>query len=109
MSQRPMTVWPGSLVFRDGEFHCSSPNTARMAGARALYKSCYGEVFKKEIEDSKDKEVNCAICHEGTDKKNRTDYGKELAKELGEKNVRDREKIKAALEKIGPHPKHKKK
>ena len=43
--------------------------------------------------------MKCAACHNGgDDKKKRNDYGKALAAALGEKDVKDPEKIKAALD-----------
>ena len=49
--------------------------------------------LKAEIETAK-----CGICH-GSDKKVRNDYGKAVGEALGEKMVKDEEKIKAALKK----------
>src|SRR5690606_15272700 len=42
---------------------------------------------------------NCNVCHVGTDKKQRNDYGKALGKLLT-KQDKDPEKIQAALEKV---------
>lgn len=45
------------------------------------------------------KEAKCAICHEGTSKKNRNAYGKELAKLFIPPNEKDPAKIDEALDK----------
>jgi ABC-type Na+ efflux pump permease subunit len=45
------------------------------------------------------KEAKCAVCHEGTSKKNRNAYGKELAKLLIPPNEKDPAKIDEALDK----------
>jgi hypothetical protein len=42
---------------------------------------------------------NCNICHQGKNRKNRNEYGNALGKALGEKNVKDNQKIVEALEK----------
>lgn len=42
----------------------------------------------------------CGVCHFGSKKANRNDYGKAMAEALGEKNLKDVEKIKASLKKI---------
>lgn len=49
--------------------------------------------LKAEIETAK-----CLVCH-GSEKKVRNDYGMAVGKALGEKMVKDEEKIKAALKK----------
>ena len=43
-------------------------------------------------------ETKCGACH-GSDKKVRNDYGKAFGTALGEKNIKDAEKIKEALKK----------
>lgn len=50
--------------------------------------------LKAEIETAK-----CGVCHYGDKKSNRNDYGKAVGEALGEKNVKDEEKIKAAIKK----------
>lgn len=84
------------------------PSPWHAADARPKYKKCYEEVFKEEIADSKGSKLTCNLCHEGDSKKNRNSYGKKLADELGETNVKDEDKIKEALKKIGPAKPHKK-
>jgi hypothetical protein len=44
--------------------------------------------------------AKCNVCHAGTDKKMRNDYGKALGGALGAPNEKDAEKIKAALKKV---------
>ncbi len=67
--------------------------------ARPNYKkafdSCYAEIAKKN-------KTTCNVCHSvGTDdKKIRNHYGEALAKELGEKMVKDDKKIIEALKAI---------
>lgn len=67
--------------------------------ARPNYKkafdTCYAEIAKK-------RGTTCNVCHSvGTDdKKRRNHYGVALAEELGEKNVKDLEKIIEALKAI---------
>ncbi|MBI1344660.1 hypothetical protein GC163_00075 [bacterium] len=53
------------------------------------------ETTKAEAE-----KVKCGVCHYGTDKKNRNDYGKAMGEALGGKNIKDVEKLKEALTKI---------
>ena len=67
--------------------------------ARPLYKKAFDTVYADIAKKCK---TNCSICHvEGTDdKKGLNHYGKALAKELGEKNVKDMEKIIAAIKAI---------
>ena len=67
--------------------------------ARPSYKkafdACYAEIAKKN-------KTTCNVCHLGgtDDKKRRNHYGEALAKELGEKNVKDEKKIVEALKAI---------
>ena len=70
----------------------------RPVQARPLYKSVYEDLFKVE---TKGGALTCARCHPGSDKKELNTYGKKLEEELGEKNVKDKEKIREALKKIG--------
>jgi len=72
---------------------------ARDAQARPKYFATFKETYPKLAEEA-DK-VKCNICHYGDKKTNRNDYGKAIAKSLGEdaKNVMDAEKIKEALKK----------
>ena len=60
----------------------------------------YKKVFEKKY--PKVKKVDCAVCHEGEDKKNRNDYGKAVAEALnGATKVSDTKKIEKALETAG--------
>lgn len=67
--------------------------------ARPNYKkafdSCYAEIAKKN-------KTTCNVCHLSStdDKKRRNHYGEALAKELGEKMVKDEKKIVEALQAI---------
>jgi hypothetical protein len=49
---------------------------------------------KSEAESSK-----CLVCHYGESKKNRNDYGKAFGEALGSPNIKEAEKIVAALKK----------
>lgn len=63
----------------------------------------YGKAFTDKYESLKEKydEVKCGMCHgdKGMNKKVRSDYAKAFGKALGEKNVKDVEKLKEALAK----------
>ena len=64
----------------------------------------YGKAFPEKYENLKEKynEMKCGTCHggeKGANKKIRSDYAKAFAKALGEKNVRDVEKINEAFDK----------
>jgi mono/diheme cytochrome c family protein len=66
---------------------------SRPAEARPNYK----KAFEKKY--SKVKGVDCAVCHEGEDKKTRNEYGKAFGAALDGKNVKDAKKIEKALDK----------
>lgn len=67
------------------------------AQARPPYqKEFMGQYEKVKPEAEK---VKCLICHYGDSKKNRNDYGKAFGEALGGPNVKDAEKIVAALKK----------
>lgn len=69
-------------------------------------------VFKKtypELAKNKEIKVNCAVCHntkENKKKKHRNNYGVALAKAIGKKNEKDKEKVAAALKKIEAEKSH---
>ena len=48
--------------------------------------------------------AKCNVCHVGKEKKERNAYGKTIGEILGEKNIKDVEKIKASLEKAAGMP-----
>lgn len=57
------------------------------------------EDFVKEARDPK---TRCLVCHQGKQRKNHNPYGKHLVELLDKaKDVKDVEKIKAALAKVG--------
>lgn len=68
----------------------------RPGDARPNYKRCFDTAFPKIGKLNK---TNCNVCHvEGTDDKKRLNhFGKAVAEELGEKNVKDDAKIIAAI------------
>jgi hypothetical protein len=53
------------------------------------------KAFAAEVADAK-----CAVCHEGTSKKNRNSYGKELTKLFIPPNEKDPAKISEAFDKV---------
>lgn len=72
--------------------------SARPSSARPNYKKCFDVVFK---EIAKTNKTNCNVCHGGgDDKKSLNHFGEALAKELGEKNVKDEAKIIAAIKAV---------
>jgi hypothetical protein len=56
----------------------------------------YKKVFEKKYKSFK--KVDCAVCHEGEDKKVRNDYGKVVGEALGAPKVTDQKKIEKALD-----------
>ena len=88
------------FVFRPLGFVCSLVvlflvASERSGDARPNYKKCFDIVFKDIGKNSKS---SCAVCHvEGDDKKRLNHFGKAVAEELGEKNVKDEAKIIAAI------------
>lgn len=69
----------------------------------ALARKEYKEGFEKAYPAlaAQIKEANCNVCHVGKSKKDRNDYGKAVGEALGEKNVKDGDKIAEALKKAG--------
>ncbi len=67
----------------------------RPSEARPIYKKAFDFVYKDVLKTNK---ASCAVCHSpGDDKKHLNHYGKAIAEELGEKNVKDFDKIVAAI------------
>ena len=73
--------------------------SARPAQARPQYLGVWLSTYPDAAEKNSVKTaVKCNVCHYGASKKNRNDYGKAIIKALdGEKNVKDKEKFKEAL------------
>jgi hypothetical protein len=76
--------------------------------ARPQYRTAYRQVYP---EDSRGGILKCALCHlpkdeDGSrvDPKRRTSYGRKLEEALGEKNVKDMDRIREVLREIGPFP-----
>lgn len=69
----------------------------RPSDGRANYKKCFDLVYKEVAKSNK---TNCNVCHFGDDKKKLNHYGKAIEKELGEKAVKDQEKIIAAIKAV---------
>lgn len=63
--------------------------------ARPKYKTTFEGAYAKVKEANK---IDCLVCHEGSDKKNRNNYGQALAKNVA-KNEMDEAKIKEAFTK----------
>lgn len=72
----------------------------RPSDARPLYKKCFDKVVNETFPKLERGKSTCAVCHDGDSKKSLNHFGKALAEELGEKNVRDEEKIIAAIKAI---------
>lgn len=93
---------PTRFVFRPLCLVCSLAvvflvASERPGNARANYKKCFDTVYKDLAKSNK---TNCNICHVGEDKKKLNHYGRAVAKELGEKNVKDDAKIIAAIKAV---------
>lgn len=75
-----------------------------LAGGRAQARPEYGKVFRSVYRKSHPKmaEKSCTVCHgkTGSNKMDRTDYGKAFGKALGGKNVKDEQKILEALKAV---------
>jgi hypothetical protein len=97
-SRRVMTTLIGGLL-ATGLFLAV---TVRQADARPQYfKMWIGQypsvATKNDVKDT----VKCNVCHYGTSKKNRNEYGKALQKALApKKNVKDKEVFDEALKTI---------
>ena len=76
--------------------------------ARPQYRTAYRQVYP---EDSRGGTLKCTLCHlpkddDGSrpDPKRRTSYGQKLEEALGDKNVKDADRIREVLREIGPFP-----
>lgn len=67
------------------------------ADARPTFVKAFTESYPNVTAASTAK---CGICHMGTDKKMRNDYGKAVGAAIGAKGEKDLEKVKAALKKV---------
>ena len=74
-----LNVWLGSASARPGYMKAFTETYPNVSGAAT---------------------AKCNVCHAGTDKKMRNDYGKALGGALGAPNEKDIEKVKAALKKV---------
>uniref|UniRef100_A0A7C2P230 Cytochrome c domain-containing protein n=1 Tax=Schlesneria paludicola TaxID=360056 RepID=A0A7C2P230_9PLAN len=72
-------------------------SASRQAEARPKYLGEFKGSYEKLAAEA-DK-VKCNVCHYGTEKKNRNDYGKAVGEALGAKNVMEADKIKEGLKK----------
>ena len=72
----------------------------KQAEARAQYNKAFKAMYEEKFENQEDVQLKCNVCHGegGKNKKVRNAYAEDLFKELGDKNLKDDEKIKAALE-----------
>ncbi len=73
-------------------------STPQPADAQKLYMETFAERYPDMAEQVLE-ETKCAVCH-GRSKKMRSDYAVALAEALGEKKVKDADKIMEALEEI---------
>ena len=64
------------------------------SAARPLYKKVFDSEYKTVLTTNK---TTCTVCHSSDDKRKLNHYGKAIAEELGEKNVREFDKIVEAL------------
>ena len=74
--------------------------SARQCDARLLYKKGFETLYKEKLKDGR---ITCAVCHPSGEEKTKRDlnrYGQALANELGEKDVKDMDKILRALKAI---------
>jgi hypothetical protein len=71
---------------------------SRPVQARPQYNKEFWARYEKEV-GTQAESVKCGACHFGKEKKNRNDYGKAIGTAIGEKDVKDVEKIKEALDK----------
>lgn len=81
---------------------------ARSALARMQYYKVFEEVYLTDHENkdfsktARDRKNQCFACHQGKNRKNRNPYGVHVAEVFEKaKNVKDVDKIKAALAKVG--------
>lgn len=70
----------------------------RQAQAQKQYMDAFLAKYTKLSEE--DQAKKCGICHGADSKKMRSDYAKALEKALGEKKVKDVDKINAALTEV---------
>lgn len=88
MKKRVLTLVVGAMAL------CLSIDSAQ---ARPKFVDVFKETYPSVTAAATAK---CGICHAGTDKKMRNDYGKAVGGAIGEKNEKDLAKVKAALEKV---------
>ena len=73
--------------------------SSQVAHSRPQYNKEFWAKYDKEL-GKQAESTKCAACHNGgDDKKKRNDYGAAFGENVGEKNQKDVEKIKAALDK----------
>lgn len=75
------------------------------AQARPTFPGIFARKYLNLLEQVK--EAKCTVCHPAEDnekKEKRNNYGTALEKALGEKMVKDKEKVNKALEKIEKEP-----
>ena len=67
----------------------------------------YGQpIYQREFKETYTKiaKFDCAICHRGKEKQNRTAYGQDLTESLGVKNQKDEEAILKAFRETETKP-----
>ena len=67
--------------------------------ATPMYLTVFRELYLSRLPHVK---VHCGVCHPTRSKRDLNRYGKALAEELGECNVKDRERVRQAMKAIEP-------
>ena len=98
-------AWPLAAV---GAVVAWSAGTPDPAEARPQYRTAYRQVYP---DDDRGGVMKCVLCHvprrdepDKPDTKRRNAYGRKLEEALGEKNVKDKERIRGVLRELGPFP-----
>lgn len=88
---RQIAIWFACGLGCLGASAIDGPNAAH---ARPLYMTVFREVYPNRDDNRK-----CNVCHIGTDKRKRNEYGEAVKEALEGTNVKDKEAVKAALKK----------
>lgn len=68
------------------------------AAARPPYLKSFVSTYEKVKAEAETQK--CMVCHPGSSKKDRNDYGKAMGEALGGANIKDADKVVEALKKI---------
>lgn len=88
------TLWSVGAVALAMSVMSAGQNVDARPGYAKVFKDTYGNLAEKADE------AKCGVCHFGSKKTDRNDYGMAMTTALGVKNCKDDEKIKEALKKI---------